>query len=253
MLHPYLDAIFVIFVYMTLWFLVATAKRDNSIIDIAWGLGFVVVAWWQYVFYPHPHAFVLTLMVSLWGIRLGAYLFSRNWNTEEDWRYQEMRKNWGNNVLLNAYVRVFLLQGGLMYLISLVLQQQPANLIEPWQSLSIVGILIFGIGFFWESIADYQLQQFKANPDNKGKFMTKGLWQYCRHPNYFGEILIWWGIYLYTIPYGTWYIFIISPIVITFFLLKVSGIPFLKRKQEKSSKYQAYVEEVPNAIIPKFW
>ena len=97
------------------------------------------------------------------------------------------------------------------------------------------------------------MKNFKAKPVNQGQLIQSGLWKYARHPNYFGEMLVWWGIYIFIIPYGTWYLFFLSPLVITFFLLKVSGIPFLQKKQEKNPKYRDYVKAVPNAILPKFW
>jgi steroid 5-alpha reductase family enzyme len=253
MLNPYLDSALVIWLYVTLWFLIAIIKKDNSIVDIAWGLGFVVVAWWQYFYHPHPYSSILTAVVTLWGVRLGTYLFFRNWSEGEDWRYKQMRENWKGNLAINSYFRVFILQGTVLFVISLVLMQQPdENTFLP-SFIFYLGIGIFAIGFLWETIADFQLKQFKAKSENKGKFMQSGLWKYSRHPNYFGEMLVWWGIYLFTTTYGTWYLFFISPLTITFFLLRVSGIPFLKKKQSKSPKYAKYIEAVPNAILPKFW
>lgn len=253
MLNPYLDSAILIWIYLTIWFLMAMIKKDNSIVDIAWGLGFVVVVWWQYFYFPHSHSVLLTGMITVWGFRLTTYLFFRNWSEGEDWRYQQMRKNWKGNFALNAYFRVFILQGTVMFIIALVLMQQPVEEV-PFPSLSAcLGMILFVIGFLWESIADYQLKQFKKVPSNKGKFIQSGLWKYARHPNYFGEILVWWGIYIFTISYGTWYYFFVSPLTITFFLLRVSGIPFLKKKQSKNPHYADYVKAVPNAILPKFW
>lgn len=253
MFNPYLDSALVIWLYVTIWFVIAMIKKDNSIVDIAWGMGFMVVAWWQYFHFPHEHSTLLTIMVTLWGVRLATYLFFRNWSEGEDWRYKQMREGWQGSFVLNSYFKIFILQGSLMFIISLVLMQQPVETTSNSAIFSYLGMAIFTIGFLWESIADFQLKQFKSKPENKGKFMQSGLWKYSRHPNYFGEILVWWGIYIFTISYGKWYLFIISPVTITFLLLKVSGIPFLQKKQSKSDKYEAYLDAVPNSILPKFW
>lgn len=253
MYNPYLDSAILIFIYMLFWFLLAQLKNDNSIVDIAWGLGFVTVAAWIHFKYPANFAIPLLLLVGLWGIRLATYLFIRNRKSGEDWRYQKWRKEWGEKVRIIAFFRVFMLQGVIMWLVALPIMQIKSNPeIVSMSPIQYGAILVWLIGFLWESIADWQLMKFKSNPVNKGKIMTTGLWKFSRHPNYFGEILIWWSIFLYTIPYGIWWISIIGAIIITFFLIKISGIPFLERKYSRNEAYQAY-KETTNALIPKLF
>ena len=234
--------------YVHLLFMLAILRKDNSIIDIAWGLGFVLVAWGLYFQSPHPNAWSLLIPVSLWGIRLSVYLFIRNRRSgKEDWRYAAWREQWGSWVYVRAYLQVFLLQGLFMWIISLPLMGSSNLMHFTW--LQILGGMIFLTGFLWESFADAQLLRFKAKTENKGKVMRSGLWRLSRHPNYFGEMLVWWGIFLISISWVPWYIGILSPLTISGLLWKVSGVPMLEQKYADNPDYQAYIKSTP-ALIP---
>ena len=238
-----LSSIFLVFLYMCLWFVLALIKRDNSIADIAWGLGFVAIAWFNF-----ESAWLLPILCSLWGIRLAIYLFIRNQHTGEDWRYQNWRKAWGKHFYWRTFLQVFMLQGLFMWLIALPLIV--VNTPE-FGIFQVLGTLLWLVGFLWESIADWQLYRFKRNPLNKGKVLKEGLWKYARHPNYFGEILVWWGIYFAALPNPNWWWLIISPLTITWLLARVSGVPMLERKYKDRPEYQAYVKNTPS-LIPNF-
>jgi len=252
MMNPYFISAIVICIYMIVWFLLAQVLKDNSIVDIAWGGGFVVVVWALYSqFEAAASYFFVVIVTTMWGVRLASYLFVRNTKVKgEDWRYVNMRNSWGNPKWLYALLRVFMLQGFLMCLIALPLMALGNRDSVGLTALQYVGFGIALTGWLWESVADWQLYQFKKNKANKGKIMRSGVWAYSRHPNYFGEIVFWWGLFLATIPHGLWWVSILGPITITFFLMRVSGVPMLERKYKDDPVYQAYVKET-NALIPK--
>ena len=234
---------------MVLWFLFSHWKKDYSLVDIAWGLGYVVLATWVCFFRSEAGHLLLFLMVGLWGLRLGIYLLIRNRRQGEDWRYVKMKKEWGTQVGLHAFFKIFMLQGTLMWIIALPIMQLS---FERSIILQSIGFLLWLFGFLWESIADWQLFQFKSDIGNKGKIMTKGLWRYSRHPNYFGEIVLWWGIFLFVIPYSDSWFILLSPITITWLLLRVSGVPMLEKKYKDNKSYQQYVKST-NAVFPNFF
>lgn len=234
--------------YMHLIFILAIFRKDNSIVDIAWGLGFVIVSWGLYVQYPHPNSLSILIPVTLWGVRLSIYLFIRNNRSgKEDWRYAAWRKQWGAWVYVRAYLQVFLFQGLFMWLISLPMMGSSSQVYFTW--LQVLGGMIFLTGFLWESISDAQLLRFKAKSENSGKIMRSGLWSLSRHPNYFGEILVWWGIFLIAISWMPWWVALISPLTISGLLWKVSGVPMLEQKYADNPDYQAYIKSTP-ALIP---
>ncbi len=247
----YITSAFIIFIMMSIIFLIAIVKKDNSIVDVFWGLGFTINAWIIFILYKFPFGITSTIFVTIWGLRLAIYLFLRNNNKGEDWRYAQWRKDWGKYFYIRSYLQVFMLQGFMMWIISFPLLQID-NTFIPIQLWQYGGALLWLIGFLWESIADFQLYQFKQKSKNKGKIMQTGLWAYSRHPNYFGEILVWWGIFIFCLPYGKWYITILSPIVITWLLNNVSGVPMLEEKYKQNKNYQKYIQKT-NALIPKFW
>ena len=249
MFNSYSDTLLLVFLYVNFWFILAQILKDNSIMDIAWGLGFVCISWWIHMFYTSNISGLLMTIVTIWGFRLGLYIFLRARKKGEDWRYVQMRKHWGQQQMIKAYFRVFLLQGFFMYIIALPLIENdtPTHL----GILQIIGLILWLIGFLWESIADWQLFVFKKDAKNKGKLMTTGLWGYSRHPNYFGEIVLWWGIYICILPNSLWWLTIISPITITWLLTKISGVPMLEKKYKNNVEYQAYIKST-NSLIPKF-
>lgn len=251
----FLQSGIIVLAYMHLWFLIAYLKRDNGIVDVAWGLGFVVLAWCNYATLPNTHAraLLLAMLTTIWGVRLALHIGIRNAaRTEEDFRYRNWRKQWGKNWVWRSYLQVFILQGFFMYIIALPLIiafGQPMQAPLGW--LDAVGVLVFGIGFLFEAIGDYQLLRFKNNPHNKGKIMTIGLWRYTRHPNYFGECVLWWGIFIVAIGAGWWCLSLISPVVLTWLLTRVSGVPMLEHKYRNNPQFAEYCRQTP-AFLPWF-
>ncbi len=243
-----------VFLYMTLVYLLAQVKSDYSVVDIFWGPGFALVGLLSLLLSPELtiRGLIVTILVVIWGFRLGYHVFKRNWGKPEDFRYKEMRENWEGRAYLISYVRIFLLQGLLMLVIS-----YPLILIHflPKEGIGLLdylGILVWLVGFGFEVIGDYQLSDFiKHRKSEEDRIMTEGLWQYTRHPNYFGEALLWWGIYLLTvsIPYG--WAGIISPIAIGYLLLFVSGVPPLEKRYEDVEEYQKYAKRT-NKFFPWF-
>ncbi|MFW5792485.1 MAG: DUF1295 domain-containing protein, partial [Desulfohalobiaceae bacterium] len=220
-----------------------------------WGPGFVLVAWiGQFAAAGEPaRRGLLTAMVTVWGVRLAWHITSRSWGEPEDRRYREMGQEHGESFRYRSLVTVFWLQAGLLWAVSLVVQlgqwsPTPTQLgITGW-----MGAAIWLAGFTFEAVADYQLQRFKSDPGNKGKVMAQGLWRYSRHPNYFGEALAWWGIALVVLPteQGLWAL--VSPCLITFLLLKVSGVTMAEKNiGSRRPGYQEYAERT-NAFIPWF-
>jgi len=247
----YLASALAIFAYMVVVFVWATIIKDNSIVDIGWGLGFVVVAATGLWLHPEPtmYHFVLLAMVAIWAVRLSGYIYNRNKNTGEDYRYAQWRKEWGKYVVVRAFFQVFMLQGMFMYIIALPILVVMASPVTTLTWVSVVGGLIWLVGFLFEAIGDQQKSAFKANPANKNRIMQSGLWRYTRHPNYFGEALLWWGIFVYAIPAGLWWLAIISPVVLTFLLTKVSGVAMLEKKYKGNQEFEDYARRT-SAFIP---
>ncbi|WP_430536590.1 DUF1295 domain-containing protein [Listeria rocourtiae] len=245
-----------LWIYFTILFLWAQKLQNNSIVDLAWGPGFVIVAVYTYFFGGEMtlQGLIVTIFVFIWGMRLFLHLAKRNIGKPEDYRYVNMRQRWGVRfVKLKAYLNVFVLQGVLLYIISLpilLVNTTSAGALEWW---NFVGIIIWVIGFFFEVVGDEQLRRFKKNPENKGKLIMTGLWKYTRHPNYFGEALSWWGIFLVSITGVVSLWGIIGPIIITLLLLFVSGVPLLEKKYKDRPDFQAYAKRTSKFIpsIPK--
>ncbi len=243
----FLTLAIVLFVYMNFWFVLSLIKKRNDIADVAWGLGFVLLTWVSFFMMRtmQPMAILVATLVTVWGLRLAWHIHERNKGKAEDYRYLEWRKAWGKWFYLRSYAQVYLLQGLFLYLIVspvLVINSAQGSLVS---ALSIIGIIVWAIGFFFESVGDRQLAQFIRNPANKGKLMTSGLWAYTRHPNYFGEVTQWWGIWLVALGVPTFgLISIIGPLTITFLILKVSGVPMLEKKMEQHPDFAAYKRRV---------
>ena len=223
--------------------------------DIFWGLGFVIIAWNTFL---HTHGYLtrqllVTLLTTVWGIRLALHIFARSLGKGEDRRYQAFRAKIGGNYWIVSLVTVFGLQALLLWIVVLPVQiaqisPTPDRLI--WTDF--LGASIWLVGFFFEAVGDFQLQKFKKDPANKGKVMDRGLWAYTRHPNYFGEALIWWGMFIVSManPSNVWVI--VGPILITILLLKVSGVTLLEKTiVETRPHYRDYIERT-NAFLPWF-
>ena len=244
----------VVAVAVFLLWLLSLKLKDASIVDIFWGLGFAIIAVTSYLVAEGFAARkqLITTLAVIWGVRLAWHIGSRNIGKGEDFRYQAMRKRHGDKFPLVSLYTVFLLQGVLMWIISLPLQaaQVPA---EPARltALDMLGAAVFLVGFFFEVVGDWQLRQFKSDPANKGKLMDRGLWAFTRHPNYFGDALLWWGFYFVACAAGGWWT-VFSPVLMTFLLLKVSGVAMLERSLTKTKpEYESYARRT-NAFLPWF-
>lgn len=252
-LHAVLSSALFVLCYMTLFFLFALKKRINSIADIAWGLGFVLIAFFTLMAFSNysGRQLLVTLLTAIWGLRLTGHIVVRNWGKEEDPRYQEWRKQWGNRQLLYSYTHVFLLQGTLMLIISLPIIAINSTPSSKLNMVDFIGLTLWLIGFAWEVIGDRQLANFLKNPANKGLIMQTGLWRYTRHPNYFGESLMWWGIFIISFAQTHSLSLIISPLLITYLLVFVSGIPLAEKQLEKNKGFAEYKRKT-SSFIPWF-
>lgn len=262
--QTYLPVAGVIFLFMCYVFILAQIFKNNSIVDIFWGLGFIAIITF-FVFtsrsYIERQAVFLTkhlvnLCIIIWGFRLAVYIYTRNKGKGEDWRYINFRKLWRKHNIpqwLGAFLQVFMLQGFFMFIVALpVIHVNTA--FSGINFLTILGFIIWVTGFVFEALGDYQMAQFKKNPANKGKTMRYGLWKFTRHPNYFGEMTMWWGIWLMSVNFFTpvqTMIGIISPLTITWLLTKVSGVPMLESKYKNDAEYQEYIRNTPS-FFPKF-
>ncbi len=225
--------------------------RNASIIDIFWGLGFVMVAWLSLVASGNWLAkpILLTVMVSLWGIRLSGYLTWRNLGKPEDFRYAAMRQRHGLKFPMVSLFTVFGLQGLLTAIISLPLQ---VGIIGTGNisAISVAGVTFWLIGLTFESVGDYQMARFKADVSNRGKVMSQGLWRYTRHPNYFGDLLVWWGFFLVAAESDSWWWTISGPLLMSLLLLRVSGVRLLESSLRKRiDGYEQYVRNT-SAFLP---
>ena len=246
-------AALIIFVYFFAFFIAGTTARNNGIVDAGWGVGFVLVAWLM-LFLRLPASFsevAVALMITLWGCRLFIHIQRRNAGKPEDFRYAAFRKAWGKWIIPRAFLQVYMLQGVFMFLIALpaILKPNAPSAIRP--ALFIIGVVLFAAGFAFEAVGDRQLADFKQDAQNKGKLMTKGLWRYTRHPNYFGEATLWWGLYLTAVSGGTSWAAVIGPVTITLLLLFVSGVPMLEKAMKNRPGYAEYAQST-SIFVPWF-
>lgn len=238
---------------LTVLWVVSLVMRDASIVDIWWGLGFVWIAGVAMTLGEggdDPRRILATVCVAVWGLRLGAYLAWRNLGDGEDPRYQAMRRYWGDRFPIVSLFTVFWLQGGLMWFVSLPVQMVAVSPGGALGALDFLGVALVAVGLFFETVGDYQLARFRADPSNEGEVMDQGLWRYTRHPNYFGDACVWWGIYTIaaSTALGPWTL--LSPILMTFLLLRVSGVALLERSiQKRRPKYADYIERT-SAFFP---
>ena len=240
---------------MLVGWVISLIYRNVTIVDSLWGLGFVLIAWLTFSMADGfwGRKLLITLLVTAWGLRLIIHLSIRNWGHGEDPRYANWRKESGDRFWLVSLFKVFILQSIFLWIIALALQwgqigTQPAGL--TW--LDYAGLALWMLGFYFEAVGDWQLARFKADPHQKGRVMNTGLWAYSRHPNYFGESLIWWGIFLIALAtWSNWWT-IISPLVITTVLLKMTGVTLMEKAIVHTRPgYREYIQQT-NAFIPWF-
>jgi len=243
----------VILIYVHLVFAIALIIKDNSIMDIAWGAGFVIVSL-VLLFYTDlisTRQLIITGLITVWGARLSGFIYARHRKRGEDYRYKNWREKWGDHWVIRSYLQVFLLQGLIMLILCLPLIRIASAQPQFLTFFDFVGVLLWAVGFIFEAVGDYQLRRFKAKPEHKDKIMTSGLWSYTRHPNYFGESVLWWGIGLLAVSIPMGWLTLISPLTMTILLLRVSGVTMLEKKYEDNPEYQRYKLQTP-AFFPRF-
>lgn len=260
LLSAYQIAASAVFSLMTALWICSLISRDASIVDRFWGAGFVLIAWALYLATPQITSpmTLLTIIISIWGLRLSLYIHLRNRGHGEDYRYVEMRKHHGKNFWWYSFLSVFLLQGALMLIVAApVIYVLSAAREDSISFITWTGAWIWLVGFIFEAGGDLQLSRFKKSPLNKGKLLTTGLWSITRHPNYFGDSLQWWGFGLFAVSALelAGIMTLIGPVVMMLFIIKVSGVALLE-KNLKTSKpgYEQYIAATP-AFFPKwrFW
>ncbi len=239
---------------MTLVWAASVRLRDASIIDAFWGLGFVLIAWISFARGEDPSAAQITLLifVTVWGARLAIHIAWRNHGEGEDRRYQAMRRARGPSFWWQSLFRIFWLQGFLMLIIAAPLVMALGSARSGWRWTDGVGVGLWLIGFGFEAVGDAQLVRFKRQAQRQGGVLDRGLWRYSRHPNYFGEAVLWWGFFAFAlgVPGGTWTV--LSPVLMTVLLLKVSGVALLEKDiAERRPAYRSYIERT-NAFLPWF-
>ncbi|MHC4476642.1 MAG: DUF1295 domain-containing protein [Planctomycetota bacterium] len=244
-----------VFAMMVCGWFISLLYKNITIVDSLWGMGFVIIAW---ITFTMADGFIgrkllIAILVSLWGARLAVHLSWRNWGMGEDPRYGSWREQSGDRFWLVSLYKVFIIQAIFLWVISLCVQFgqfSPTPGTFTW--LDILGATVWAAGFVFETVGDWQLARFKADPQNKGKVMDRGLWTYSRHPNYFGEFLVWWGIFLITLSTPNSWWTALSPVIITAVLLKMTGIPLTEKTiVNKRPAYADYIKNT-SAFFPWF-
>lgn len=241
--------------FMTVLWIASLILKNTSIVDIFWGPGFIFTCWIYFSLTPGGlpvRKWLVGVLVTIWGLRLGTYILWRNRGKGEDFRYRKWREKAGSGWWWRSYFKVFLLQGILMWIVSSPLlaaqiRFTPAGL----KILDFMAVPVWAFGFFFEAAGDLQMARFKADPVNKGQVMDRGVWRYTRHPNYFGDATQWWGYYLIAAASGGfWTIF--SPLIMTVLLVRVSGAALLEKTlKETKPEYREYIEST-SGFIPWF-
>jgi steroid 5-alpha reductase family enzyme len=236
---------------LLLW-LLSIRLRDASIIDIFWGPAFGVVAVVGYLLSDgqgfEPRRALITALTVAWALRLGVYLYWRNHGKGEDPRYTAaFRNRFPNNLHWHTLTKVFLLQGFLVWLISMPVQLAQYLVVPPRLGMmAYAGVALWVVGFAFEAIADWQLARFKADPANRGRVLDNGLWRYSRHPNYFGNACLWWGLWLIACDHPLGFVTVFSPLLMTHFLLNVTGKKLLEKRMSRARpEYADYIARTP--------
>jgi steroid 5-alpha reductase family enzyme len=240
---------------LTLVWVASVKLRDASIADVCWGPGFILLAGLYCLLSPTltPRSWLVAALITPWGARLSLHIVRRNHGKGEDPRYRAMRASHGSAFWWRSLLTVFWLQGAILWFVALpvlvaVRAAQPAAL----TAADGLGVALFAIGFCFEVVGDYQLERFRADPSNRGKVLDSGLWRYTRHPNYFGDATLWWGLYVVAAATPRGWLTVLSPALMTFLLTRVSGITLLEQGLAASKPgYRAYIARTP-AFFPGF-
>jgi steroid 5-alpha reductase family enzyme len=248
--HPLARALLVALALETATWLVSLVRRDAGVADVLWGPAFAVLAW---LFVAHREAvdtrgLLVATLVTLWGLRLGLHIMLRGRGRGEDPRYATMRQTHGPRFWWVSLLTVFWLQGLILWIVALPLYAAQRGGDLWW--LDGVALVCVATGFAFEAVGDWQLQRFRADPANRGRVLDRGLWRYTRHPNYFGDALLWWGLFLFAAATPAGVVTVASPLLMTFLLLRVSGVTLLERGLvETRPEYAEYVRRT-SAFVP---
>lgn len=255
-LNLWLTVGLIILVSMILLWLLSLYLKNASIVDIFWGLGFIIIFWstaWIATSSLSTTSLVLGSIITIWGLRLATHIYVRNHNQPEDFRYANWRTEAGPSWWWKSFFKVFLLQGILLWIIAAPLVAVHTSIATPLkcECTVLTGVALWLVGFMFEAGGDYQLKKFKSNPANKGKLLTTGYWSVTRHPNYFGDAAQWWGFYLIAFSTGAWWT-IFSPAIMTYLLMKVSGVVMLEKSlKETKPEYTNYIKST-SSLFPWF-
>lgn len=251
-IHIYSQVLMPMIGWVTFWYALSIMLKRNDIVDIAWGLGYIYFSFWVAIHSEHGllQYFIFGL-IFLWGARLAIYLFFRNRGKKEDFRYKQWREDWDKSFYLRSFFQVYVLQTLLLMIIALPIVIASINSQMELKWTVIPGAFLWLIGFYWQTKGDAQLMRFKKNPENRGKIIQIGLWAKSRHPNYFGELCMWWGVWICLSTYPMGWLALISPLLISYLIIKVSGIPMLEAKYDNNPDFQSYKKRVP-VLVPKF-
>ena len=252
--RPFGGGLAVAAIAFTLLWLVSLVMRNAGIVDVFWGPAFVIVGGFYLATADGDsgqRAWLIFVLTTLWAVRLALHIGIRNAGSGEDFRYRSWREQSGRSFWWISLFKIFLLQAVVLWIVSSPLLLAHSS--GPRSRLSLIdlfGLSIFLIGFAWEVVSDWQLTRFKSDPANKGRILTTGLWARSRHPNYFGEAVLWWGLGLLAFPSGGWLAFI-GPAMITFLLMKVSGVALLDAALvDRRPGYEEYIDSTP-AFFPR--
>ena len=244
-----MNALVVAALMLTIW-IGSIVWRNASFVDAFWGAGFVLIAWTTYGIADLPQrSLLLPVLTTIWGVRLSLFLAWRNWGLPEDYRYRSMRDKHGSRFWLVSLLTVFVLQGLVMWIVSLPLQTS-GPMIGGSTGLVVVGVLLWLIGILFESVGDWQLARFRSVPSNKGAVLDRGLWRYTRHPNYFGDFCVWWGLFVVSLQHGAPAWSAVGPVLMAVLLMKFSGVALLEKRLGKSKPDYAEYVAATSAFFP---
>jgi steroid 5-alpha reductase family enzyme len=250
-----LNTVLVLLTVMSVMWVVSLVLKDASIADPVWSLLFFIIAASSiYQTEMTPGKMLVLACVGLWGIRLSLHLLIRFiGEEEEDPRYQAFRRHFGvDRYWWVSYFQVFILQGGLAFIVSAPLQVAgTAGVDDPLMFNDWLGLVFFAVGLYFEVVGDWQLTKFKQDPAMKGKVLNTGLWRYTRHPNYFGDTCLWWGLWLMCLDEPLGLAAIVGPLLMSFLLMRVSGVPMLENRMKKTREgYEDYVKQT-SSFFPR--
>ena len=239
--------------FFTLFFVLAVILKNNSIVDIAWGIGFLLVSIYNFLALKTPDLsdMITLVLIALWSLRLSIHIFIRNYKKPEDFRYRKWRNDWGRTFYIRSFFQIFMLQAFLQFITVLPVIYGYVNKTTTDMTVFIAGTFVFLFGFVFEAAADKQLKDFKKDPVNKGRIIKTGLWKYSRHPNYFGEFMVWAGVFILSLGRGVGIIGVISHLLMYLLLRYVSGVPLLEKKYAGNPEFEEYRKET-SVFFPWF-